>query len=713
MSHSRSFISLILIVILLLPAASCSAVPVTGSPWTTDDLRLLDPAGDSPSPSTDLLAVYMRIASVDLEIRLDLLDIPLTPDYNLILYLDPSPPNSDPVDLQIMVSIPAQGSPAVSTHNPQFDATNIIPRVIRDPWLDIIVIRFNQYFLPQNFQLAVQTFHSLPDQVSSPDDFATNLSLDGKPPLDRASVLIAFTNTFPAATPAQALRHWDGAHTGPTGERHGLRLILDGVRANNIPVALLDLKTSSSIAALNYIGVLGDVRVLSKKGLLILPDVATGQPAEIALDLSRRAAKDFRLSSSDFVTAPNILPGAHYQFVPLPDTTHISISGNIRLIPLPATDPASQATMDGPSLEVRRALIDTALSTDKARLLVLGGSLPDSTWGQAYRAVPTFAWLAAHPWIHVLDENDLKKFPVGANDQPLIKQESTLLDETQPRKPGNAIEYSAWQTLLMLTEPTDDTQLELLHSQYIDKTFILWSASEWAGKPINENKCPWDFEGWWNHCTLSNKQFYAVIEPMGARLIYLFYLDSNGSHQLVAPSSQFAVGLSDPSSWKMELGEAADPSVIPGAFSDDTETWTLYDTATFPDSITFTSADGSRIKIFQLTESGLEVSYQVSGPMSTKIPLAVDPQKYFSGTGEYIGVPSAGSWTWGTVDGVKVQVRTDASISAISFTDSLPFLGEPEDPNLDYPPGHYLPFPLSLVTIHSDGNFVVKIGFGK
>jgi len=571
-------------------------------------------------------------------------------------------------------------------------------------------VRLNRYYLPHDFKIKVCST-SLP--IGLDDDIVYNISPSGKPHSARASVLLAFTNTFPAATPAQALRRWDGAHTGPTGERHGLRLILDGVRANNIPVALLDLKTFSSLAALNYLGVLGDVRALSRKGLLILPDVVNGTPAEIALDLNGRAAKGFRLSSSDFVTSPNLLPGERYQFIPLPDTTHISISGITRLIPLPAADPAPQATVDGPSLEVRRALIDAALSTDKARLLVLGGSLPDSTWGQADRAAPTFAWLAAHPWIHVLDESDLKKFPVGANDQPLVSQESTLLNENQPHKPGNVIEYSAWQAILMLTEPTYDTQLELLRSQYINQTYILWSASEWAEKPVNESKCPRDFEGQWNHCTLSNQQYYAVIEPMGARLIYLFYLDTNGPHQLVAPSSQFAIGLSDPSSWKMESGEAADPSVIPGAFSDDTETWTLYETATSPDSITFTSADGNRIKIFRLTESGLEVSYQVSGPVSTRIPLAVDPQKYFSGTGGYIGVPSAGSWLWGTVAGVKVQVRTDALISATSFTDSLPLVGEPEDPNLDYPPGHYLPFPLSLVTIRSDGNFVVNIGFGK
>jgi len=41
---------------------------------------------------------------------------------------------------------------------------------------------------------------------------------------------------------------------------------------------------------------------------------------------------------------------------------------------------------------------------------------------------------------------------------------------------------------------------------------------------------------------------------------------------------------------------------------------------------------------------------------------------------------------------------------------SYPFLFMPEDPNLDYPGGHYLPFPLSVATIQADEDFKVVIG---
>ena len=38
-----------------------------------------------------------------------------------------------------------------------------------------------------------------------------------------AYLLLAFWDTLPASTPIQLLRRWDGAHTGPYGQRHGLK----------------------------------------------------------------------------------------------------------------------------------------------------------------------------------------------------------------------------------------------------------------------------------------------------------------------------------------------------------------------------------------------------------------------------------------------------------------------------------------------------------
>jgi len=66
-----------------------------------------------------------------------------------------------------------------------------------------------------------------------------------------------------------------------------------------------------------------------------------------------------------------------------------------------------------------------------------------------------------------------------------------------------------------------------------------------------------------------------------------------------------------------------------------------------------------------------------------------------------------GRGVWAGASSVKVS--TDATLSAEGFISAIPFVHLSEDPNLGYPIGDYLPFPLSLVTIQSDGNFSVEI----
>jgi hypothetical protein len=149
--------------------------------------------------------------------------------------------------------------------------------------------------------------------------------------------------------------------------------------------------------------------------------------------------------------------------------------------------------------------------------------------------------------------------------------------------------------------------------------------------------------------------------------------------------------------------------VIPGAFADDTGTWIDYSPTITSDGITFTGPQGSRIKTYRLTENGIQVIYRVLGPVSTRIPLALDPQAFYSGPTDYRATIASHSWAWRLAIGSGVEVRTDARLSAEDFTSALPFLSLPEDPNLGYPEENYLPFPLSVVTIQSDGNFSVQI----
>ncbi len=229
--------------------------------------------------------MYTRMIGFDLEIRVDFLDLPLDPDYALQILLDTAP-GGNPWDM--VIDIPVRGTPTVIP-----SSAGLIPRVIRDPWLDTVTLRINRQAIPRPFTLKVVSYAV---GVSTPADETVAVRSDALPPTQRAPFAMVFWDTFPAATPAQALRLWDGAHTGPRGERHGLKHILDAVAQYNIPVALLDLKTPESLAVLNYMGILPQVRKLNSLNLLILPDVAYGEPAEKSLAFSRQAADGFLLA---------------------------------------------------------------------------------------------------------------------------------------------------------------------------------------------------------------------------------------------------------------------------------------------------------------------------------------------------------------------------------------------------------------------------------
>jgi hypothetical protein len=262
----------------------------------------------------------------------------------------------------------------------------------------------------------------------------------------------------------------------------------------------------------------------------------------------------------------------------------------------------------------------------------------------------------------------------------------------------------------MLTSQTSDEKLKALRLNYLGQVEELLAAARWAEHPSVKSDCDKDLNGDGTlECELSNLKFFAILDPAGARMSDLFYLDASGPHQLVGPSSQFTIGLSDPSQWHPELGQAADPSVIPGAFSDDNQTWRVYTAQVSPGSIEFASPDGSRVKTYALTENGIDINYRTSSSVSSRIPLALDPQIfYFEPTG-YTGSLASKTWTWGQTNGIQVEVVCTSSLSVQSFTDSFPYLSLPENPDLDYPAGHYLPFPLSIVDIQGMGNFSVQI----
>jgi hypothetical protein len=694
---------------LLLGLVSCTALPVA-PPWGYADLRALD-APDAPSPAVDILAVYTRTTRLSVDIRVDLLDINAGDQYSLKINLwDNRDFSQEPLTIEV------SSTGKVQTLGIPGNTPFIWPRVIQDTLLDTITISLNRSFIGARYRLDVSSYTA---NALSPADEVLAVRSDAQPPDMRAPLLLAFWNTFPVATPIQAMRRWDGAHAGPYGLRHGLAQLLNAAGRNGIPVALLDIKNPASLAALDFMGVLPKIRSLAAHGLLILPDAAFGEPADMALQFSRRAALGFGLPASQVVYADNQDPaaipsasGLNYRasFQPLSDGTHLAGYRGRRLIPLPQSE-STGITQSGLPVEARRRLIQTALSQDLADLIVLGGSLPDSAWGDLDAASPAFAWLAAHPWIQPLGEQDLLTFPVGvqAGAAGSAPSEQLWLGALRAA-PDNALTTLAWQVFLTLTAPAAGADLQALQAKSLGQVGVLLEAAGWAETGTARADCLSDLDADGRaECVLANQNSFAILETNGARLTHFFYLDANGPHQLVGPSAQFTVGLGDPSGWRSELGDAADPGAIMGAFLDDTNTWIDYLPVVTSESITFTSTDGSRIKSFRLSHAGIEVQYQVDGPVTARIPLVLDPQEYYSGSTEYRSTLADRSWFWSLAGGIGVEVRTDAALSAEGFTSAFPFVSASENPDREYPQGMYLPFPLSLVTVHGDGTFNIHI----
>ena len=727
--------SLFISSLILLSLTSCS--PALDKPWTSLDLRLLDPL-DAPDPVLDLVAAYTRSVGLEDHLRLDFLDVPETPAADIFIALDTQPGGNEMAHLSrldlealypeglveteiaydLLLVIPADGEPGVIDVAESTLSTRLNPRIVRDPALDTLTVVFNRFDLPADFSLQVFV---TPAAEHAPADQTAAASTDSHPE-QRADLLMAFSDAFDAATPAQTLRRWDGAHTGPYGERHGLHPLLDAAAAVRIPLVLLDLKTPASLSALDLTGGIAQIKRMVGDRLLILPDVVYGAPEEESLSRSLLAAESFDLPAGKFLFSPvSVGSGYAMQFFYDPQAvsplTVLDWQGQ-KMLALPSAT-EEQTTPDGLTLEARRALVNAVFDSG---IVVFGGSLPDSSWGDSDAGPAGLRYIAAHPWIQPLDAEALLAFPAvtAASDprpapdgisEPIAIYNSqgqatgydsdTLRNEILSRlesAPDNPLTGSAWEMFFLLTAPVDDPWLAALNAQYLGDVLTLLTAADWAQAPASQSTCTVDLNAdRLPDCVLANEKFFAVFETDGGRLSYLFSHDGNEVHQVVAPGWQFTTGLSDRTEWQPNLGHAADPSQIPGLFYDSETPFRNYAPTLNEDgSVTFASAD-EQTKTYRLIQDGVQL--EVSGaPLALSSGLALDPWRRFEpGWGnEYHAQIESDSLTWRLDGGPSMSIRVSGG-SLFAFNDTLDYLGKLEDPNQDFPPGHYLPLPMAVV----------------
>jgi hypothetical protein len=799
--HPRR-ITLIAISLILVAGCTTARKPVQlYVPWNSSDVRTISSSVVENHPNQDLLAVYTRQRGEEWQIRLDFLDLSSPPDSDIYLAMDTRTGGtiSLPLDAtaafkwDTLLIIPASGQIQALSPDP-LDTSQLLPRsgmrirVIRDPVMDNIEISLNRAALDAALGFQLQVFVT-PAGSRSPADSIGPVRSDAPAP-PQANVLLAFWNTMPAYTPAQALRRWDGAHTGPLGGRHGLNNLLHAARSTKTTLTLLDLKQPASLAALDSVQGTKFVDKSSSLGLLIIPNNLPGFAAEElpaplpdwSLERSQsdshQTGLKFGLPSSQFSFAPlglgEMVPTLNASirvvFVPASpgalDLEPVTMKrwGNLKVIPIPGygfqTQSIQQASLDGPTLPVRQALEKAAISGkgNAHQILVLGGNLPATVWGNPNAAIATMKYLAGHPWMHIMNAHDL--LAVNPNETatdlnrdlpPLTSNLDNNVGKKLQRVPDNPIGEAAWQMYQALFSPAYPTPIELpaLRAKYLGQVNTLLEAAGWAacqtgaqnfstycpepGKILVDCSADLDLDGQ-PECLLASEKFFGVLETTGGYISFAFVRDSHGNaHQLVAPSSELFSGMSEPTGWDLSAGMGADPEVIPGAFSDLTpygsvDLQTVYHAAPHKDGITFTSPDGALVKTFRLSSDVLIAAYQTSIPVRTQIPLILDPwTRYSPGWLNYYQSGRDGqTWYWAVqpsterpdslsieVKPFKIKISSSIDFSTQTFKDTQDILASPENPNRDNPPGHFLPFPMARLEINAAQNFSVQIEFSN
>jgi hypothetical protein len=712
--------------------------------WEPAHLLLIKDPG-SINPEHAIIAFYMRQRQDDLEFRLDLLELQNPYANDIYLALDTQPggsatlPNGELIttNWDILLVVPAFQPPYALGPNGQI-ITGLIPGVVRDSSLGTIIIQINKNALPGDAnRLRVQAILTDPTTQQTFDQTPT-LSAGSQPPAP-APLLLAFYDTLPASTPVQALRRWDGAHTGPLGQRHGLATLVNQASSRNIPITLLDLKTPASLSALDLVGGAAWLKKLEAKDLLNLPLTADSDPATtpVSLAYSNQAVQSFGFQSSQIGYGPfepGSLPPLKAFFFTASDSNHIVQWHGTRFIPLPeAEDPQNPiAGPDGPSLEFKKQLLRIALSPE-IDLLTVGGSLPNNELADLSVGPLFFEYIATHPWIKPLSGSDLLGFdvkevqslPIGdCSDLLCTKNEDSVLPGAKVREqvraelanlPDSTIKDQAWQEYFLLSKPMALPFFSAAQARYIGQVGYLIAAARWAQNPAVLADCSLDID--WDgqpDCILASPQVFSIIKLDGGRMVFAGFLKGQDVIQWVGTKSQFALNWDSIAAQETKNGPASDPTEVPGAFFDRSQ-YSPYHASISGSRLELNSAEFGITKSFTVTASELLVQIKSSQADQTKIPLVLDaPGRFQPGWQETYPQPdsSGDSFRWQPTGrpGVEINI-SNAALTSNSFLDSRSYMTQPEIPDRDYPPGHYLPFPLSVLELRSDSDFEVQFIF--
>jgi hypothetical protein len=732
-------ISLLLVLGGCIPGITRRAAPDPFAQWIADQILYLSPP-DASSPDQDLIALYFHSDRKHFTWRFDFLQMKDKPAFDLYFLIDYKAGGSQDLPSQLISDLSwdygARIQPDGEIYLRDAEGKEISTQKVSaaiDADLESIILNLNASLLKKAVDpIRVQAY--LADSTTGElVDQSPVLTLVPLSPPPQASVLLSFTDVLPAYTPAQALRYWDGAHSGPFGGRHGLKLLLDSADRYHVPLVLLDLKTPASLSALDYLGQTQTLVDLEQKGLVSLPDAAIGDPLveDTSLSYSHRFAGNFGYASSQAAYVPVLTSapsGYEMVFSSLGTNIGVQYANRQRYISVQqefgfgSEDDTQnlQATADGLSLEIKKALLQNAISAQPGAYLSLGGSLKRSPWGDSMIAPLIFRYLAYHPWINALRAEDFSSMHAAVNEN-LVQNPPTDLYPNGPEYadlrsalqslPPGTLTDSTWLAYLNLTRQTNDAEFQQLQLNYLDIVRDLAQSAKWAASPTDISTCDQ------RHCILATDRYFASIELQAGVLSLLVHKDSTGATEWIGSSAQFIVGMSDPSQWQLDDGLFSDPLTVPGAFLDTRNAPVFYQPYLQGQQIALTSQEEKIKKKFSIAGSDFQVICESSAGVQATIPVIFLPGMRFSPQWQqsftFQALEDATSWKVSSENdsGFSITTNIPALQRLETFKDTFPLMTTPEDPNQEYSSGHYLPFPMAELTLVSSGSDPLVITF--
>ncbi len=738
-------------------AACSSPITTRSQPWEYQHVRQVDGL-DTNDAHVELVAAYTRQNGEELEWRFDLLELPEPSTYDLYLVIDSAPggndklPSGTPTDIswEILLAISAHGEHYTS----HADGTSLNEpgvRVVRDARQDTIVLSVRHSILGLSVSpemmphmLQSQVFFISPMHQTLLDKSAPFL-FDAQPP-SPAHVFFAFWDTYQAYTPLLALRRWDGAHTGPYGGRHGLYNLLRTASSQQVPITLLDIKSPLPIYALDFSGNLSYMMSLANRGQISLVDDYS-IPAGLSLEAStwyasqidkerQRLEQSYRLPSSlsafvtDFSVSlpkkyPLLLVGEMPISYPFPD---LPVASPVRyrsqtIFPLRMDLPfhrLPQATADGPSLELKQALLKA--QSKHPAVLVLGGRLPESSWGDAHVARETFHYMQQHPWIKILTLEELRSLPatspVGFGEEKPVPfpQEYENTIEALMALPDSWSRQAAWRTFYTLTYlgGAPQPQVETQSAKTLGPVWNFILASAWESTATHKLDCNLDFnQDGRKDCLVANERFFALLDVKTGGLTFLLYRSPTGEmHQITASSAPLISGMSQTNRGFLNAGSEPGRTPMPNSNNPGQGDLMAY---VENEEIHFMDANGQEVLHYKFssTKAAFWVSFAPQNPfLFYHLPLALDAWMCFHlGWWQeyYVKQLKASEWLVGRKDNMEVSIRASGESNIYSFLEGINYQSQTEDPNLDYLPGVWLPFPMMMIELQPVGELNVII----